>query len=470
VASSTPRISRSSIRSSAGRRDRPASDRRWTSTSPPVQTGDGSYANPYRRITDAVVRARSDREAGAIPPEMAIRIHVAPGTYVGSFFPEGLAGHPDFELLPIVINVPRLELYGSTPLVLDPRGLPTAAGSGATILRPDFLLSQLQFLVLVTRTSANAIGNDVTVEGFSFDGAPFGVAAPNSGAVFADRVSGFRIRNNLMRRGDFGVVTRLASGTLEGNLIAENGEATSLTGGSLAQPATVVVRRNRATRNRFHGFIGIPNATVQAVPDGGTNPPELAAAVEQPLQTIFDRNDPADVQNLPDTLTVVFIGNDASNNGQVGIRFLGNVHPLDYRTADETQPLTGHLQAVVVGNTSVGNGEYGVDIEGGFTVRAEPRAFVQDLSVGFAQNSFVGNGRAGALFTFRHWAAAVGDEPLQAFKFAQESTYQVTDLPGNLGEFDLDHPETDPLDGTVLANQLVLNDVEVPHGTTITPR
>jgi hypothetical protein len=437
----------------------------YVSASAPVAGGDGSFANPYRRITDALVRARADRASGAIAPEMPIRIHVAPGTYVGTFFDFFLEGHPEYEQLPIVLDLPRLSLFGSTHLVLDERGLPTGAEPGGTTLRVDVWLLSLQTLVLLTRTSADAIGNEVTLEGFSFEGIQ---GAQNSASVFVDRVSDFRIRNNLIQHSDYGVVTRLASGTLEGNLLVETGEATAVGGGSLEHPAVVHLVRNRAARNQKHGFMNCPTAPVQFVLDPGTNPPDLAGAISAPLQVTFDRNDPDDFRNLPDTLTVVMIGNDASENGSLGIRLMGNVYPYDYRTADDTQPLTGTLTAILVGNTSVDNGEYGVDIEGGFTERAEPRAFLQNLSAHFLDNSFVGNGRSQALFAFRHWTAAVGYEPLQRFKFAQDSRIEVTDPHGDLAGFDLDHPATDPFDGTVLGNTMTLNDVEVPHGTSIT--
>ena len=89
--------------------------------------GDGSLASPYRRITDAVERVRTDRGSGAILPGEAIQIHVAPGTYVGSYDPTALALHPEYEVLPIILNVSGLAVLGSTSLVRDERGLPTGS-------------------------------------------------------------------------------------------------------------------------------------------------------------------------------------------------------------------------------------------------------------------------------------------------------------------------------------------------------
>src|SRR5262249_33814795 len=182
--------------------------------------GGGSVSKPYRRITDAVARARAERAFRALPPEEEIRIHVAPGTYVGSYDSAQLQAHTEYEVLPIILNVPRLAVLGSTVLVRDDRGLPTASDSAHdAILQPDQPLGPTQYLFLVTRTGDGAVGNGVTVDGFVFDGK----AGAFPGAdVFIDRVSDFRFTDNLVERAAFGVMTRLASGSIEGNLLADN--------------------------------------------------------------------------------------------------------------------------------------------------------------------------------------------------------------------------------------------------------
>src|SRR5438874_7801312 len=86
-------------------------------------TGNGSAASPYWRITDAVNRARYDRHNAIIPASETIVIHVAPGTYTGSYNPPGSARQ--MELLPVVLNMPNVVLSGATVLALDARGLPT---------------------------------------------------------------------------------------------------------------------------------------------------------------------------------------------------------------------------------------------------------------------------------------------------------------------------------------------------------
>ena len=427
--------------------------------------GGGSVSSPYRRITDAVARARAERAFGALPPEDEIRIHVAPGTYVGSYDPAQLQGHAEYEVLPIILNVPRLAVLGSTVLVRDDRGLPTASDSASeAILEPDTPLIPSQSLCLVTRTADGAVGNRSTFDGFVLDGRMTAVADQTAG-VFVDRVSDFRISNNIIRRTSFGVTTRLASGTIEGNLLTGQVEAgASVTGGSLAQPATVLVHANRAAANGLHGLMGFADAPVTIIPlDLGSNTLELA-----PLQTTFDRSDPEDLQNIPDRLVVTLSENDISNNGSIGIR-LAAFLPYSYQTKDGTQPVTAVLTASVLGNTCTGNGAYGVAMEAAFPFRDNVRRFVLTFAGTFEGNSFTESGRAAALFDFTRWDVSLGMNSFQTYKFAEESTYAVTDSDGELAGFDYDNPVMDPLSGIVLNNTLTVNGVEVPHGKSITP-
>src|SRR5262249_5529229 len=157
----------------------------------------GGAANPYWRITDAVTRARNDRQSATIPANETIVIHVAAGTYVGSYNPSGSAAQ--MELLPIVLNMPNVVLSGETVLAIDARSLPTGIvpGSAETILTSaDPLGNPGQMLVAIISTTDGEAGNNVTVTGFSFD-QPFSIHYGT--AVFADHVSGFAIRSNWMR-------------------------------------------------------------------------------------------------------------------------------------------------------------------------------------------------------------------------------------------------------------------------------
>ena len=434
--------------------------------------GDGTVSNPFRRITDAVSRARADRQSGEIPSEVGIQIHVAPGTYVGSFDPTELANHAEYEVLPIILNVAKLALLGSTVLTRDEGGLPTATSPGSeSVVAPDTRLGPNQYLIVVTRTADGGVGDGVTVSGFVFDGK--GIAIVDPGAdVFIDRVSDFRFTNNLVERSGFGVMTRLASGTIEGNLLVDNLELGSIvTGGSHAHPATVLIRANRAARNGAHG-LGCPvGGWIRLIPDPGGNSIPLL----EPLQTTFDRNDPADAENIPDTLNVTLEGNEASDNGAphtaggIGIRLSGIWPDYTYTTTDQSQPVTSFLVANLVANTLEGNGAYGIAIEAADTQRLEPRQFIQSLAADLQGNSFSGNDRAPALFTFTYWVASIGKTSQFSNKFAEASTFAVTDADGELVTFDYDNPVTDPLVGTVLNNALTLNGTDVSHGRNITP-
>jgi hypothetical protein len=314
------------------------------------------------------------------------------------------------------------------------------------------------------------VGDGVTVDGFVFDGKDSQIAEPGAN-VFIDRVADFRFTNNLVERSTFGVLTRLASGTIEGNLLADNLELGSVvTGGSLAHPATVLIHANRVTRNVAHGM-GLPvGGWVKLQTDRGQNTVDLL----EPLQATFDRNNPDDVQNIPDTLSVTFDGNDVSDNGLatsfggIGIRFAGIWPNYNHTTTDPSQPVTSSLVANVIGNTCDSNGSYGVAIEAGDTQRFEPRQFIQNLAANFQGNVFIGNDRAPALFTFTYWLVSTGKTQTPK-KFAEASTFAVTDADGEFVTFDYDNPVTDPLSGTVLNNTLTLNGVEVPHGKSITP-
>jgi hypothetical protein len=121
--------------------------------------------------------------------------------------------------------VPRLAVLGSTVLYRDERGLPTGfEPESGTLLQPDEALASSQSLFLIARTADGGVGNGVTVEGFFVDGGAQAFVDYAS-AVFVDRVVDFRIRNNFLRRASFGINMRLASGTIEGNLLTDHAEA-----------------------------------------------------------------------------------------------------------------------------------------------------------------------------------------------------------------------------------------------------
>src|SRR6266852_4955682 len=132
------------------------------------ENGDGSREHPFWRITDGVVAARALRQHYH---HHGITLHVLPGTYVGSYEADHLAGNPRLELLPIILNVSDLSLEGATELDEDANGLPTGTYplESETFLTTDLHLSPGQTLLLIATTTDGMAGNGVSVSGFVMD-------------------------------------------------------------------------------------------------------------------------------------------------------------------------------------------------------------------------------------------------------------------------------------------------------------
>jgi len=410
--------------------------------------GDGSATNPYWRITDAVSRARNDRLSATIPAAETIVIHVAPGTYVGSYSPPGSA--TQMELLPIVLNTPNVVLSGATVLALDARGLPIGIvpGTPETILTSaDPLGSPAQMLVAITSTTDGGTGNNVTITGFSFDQP---LANHFGTAVFADHVSGFAIRGNWMRNASKQVNIRFSSGTLEGNLVTDspNGVGIYMAAGSASYPAQVTVRTNRSIHNGEHGLQAI--ATVQHKdPDLGRT---KLTALSQSL-----------TQAEAHSLDVTIIGNDFSQNGNLGLRLMVISPSYFFNAGDDAFPPT--LTATVVGNSMNGNGNYGLDVEGGDTRNAGSKPFSGAIMGTFSGNQMLGNGRNGTIFTYTFGNIPPNDSSI----YVQNSVFEALDLDGELTGFDYANPLNDPRDGTPLGNSLIINGAVMPSGIKISP-
>ncbi len=410
------------------------------------QNGDGSAENPYRRITDAVERARATRQTS----DKKIIIHVARGVYVGSYDAARLASNPNLEVLPIILNVPQLVLRGGTVLDEDSLGLPTGTDAESeTIITADRALGLGQSLLLIAPTTDGMDGNRVTVAGFVLD-AISGNSNLRGRGIIVERVSDFAIRRNVIRHTYTGLQTRLASGVIEANLFLSNyANGVGIEGGSIVDPAQVTVRANRATQNLEGLILGVV---------ANTFPLQLGAntLAVMPLQTTFDRNNAHDQNNIPDRLDATVIANDFSNNRSGGLRcfFLS---PQFYNTQDETQPITGTIIATIGDNSFNGNGDYGIIVDAGFPFRNTPRQFTGVFIATFENNDLAGNGRAPAFFGFTRVFVSLGNAPRALFKYLQQSSFDVTDEDGEFAVFDFDNPTIDPFDGAELLNTLTIN-------------
>jgi hypothetical protein len=410
--------------------------------------GDGSATQPYWRITDAVNRARADHQNATIAANETIVIHVAPGLYVGSYNPSGSAAQ--MELLPIVLNMPKVVLSGATVLAIDSQGLPTGVVAGSpqtTLTSADPLGSSKQMLVAIISTTDGGVGNNVTITGFSFDQPP---SDHFSTAVWADHVSGFAIRANWMRDAGKQVDIRFSSGTLEGNLVTDslNGAGIYIATGSASYPAQVTVKTNRSIRNREHGLQAI--ASVQHVdPDLG--------------RTGFTALPQSLTKAEAHSLDVEITGNDFSQNGNLGLRLMIISPSYFFNAGDDAFPPT--LTATVVGNTLNDNGNYGLDVEGGDTKIQGSKAYSGAITGTFFGNQLLGNGRNGAIFTFTFGNIPPSDSSV----YVKSSVFQALDLDEELVGFDYANPLNEPIDGTPLNNTLVVNGAVIPPGIKISP-
>jgi hypothetical protein len=354
-----------------------------------------------------------------------IVIHVAPGTYAGSYDAAALRDNPDLEILPIILNASKLTLRGETTLIEDDRGLPTGTETGTeTVITSDRPLALGQSLLLIAPTTDGMEPNDVTVSGFVLDAQIPATSNLRGRGIIADRAMGFVIRRNLIRHAFVGIETRLASGIIQGNLLVNNngGSGVAAGGGSQAQPAQVTIRGNRATENLEGLILGAVANTLQV--QIGEN--EVTVS---PLQTTFNRDDPHDEENIPDRLEATVSENDFSGNRSAGLRcfFLS---PNIYNTSDATQPITGTIVTTVRNNLLRANGDYGIDVDAGFPFRNTPRQFIATFDGTFSENDLGGNARAPAFFGFTRVFVSLGIVPRSQFKYLQDSRFDAVDSDG----------------------------------------
>jgi hypothetical protein len=421
--------------------------------------GDGSAARPYWRITDALERARPLRRTAAIPPDERIVIHVAPGAYFGSKEKPVLNKSPRYEALPILLNIPNLTLAGATILTTDDRGLPTdmVPGTETLLATADFYDDTGKSLILLSRTTDGGVGDDVTVSGFHLDFLGHGQSGFPSG-VRPDRVSGFVIRRNLITRTALGIYATRASGTIEGNLIIEGFSGVAAKGGSRQHPSQYRIAGNRRVAGQSSGFV-IEADGLAAQIDVGANRVEL-----EPLPSSETRDDP------PFTTDAIVVDNDCSDNAGAGMKcfmYAPAIKPIDPLVSNGT--VVPRMRVAATGNTFRRNGTYGLVVDANDALRSINRPLTAEFTGLFQNNTLADNQPAGALFTFTAVAVSIGRASLKDIKYLQNATYDITDLDGELAGYDYDNPVTDPFDGTVLNNTLIVNGAVIPPGRKISP-
>jgi hypothetical protein len=429
--------------------------------------GDGSASAPYRTITEALELARTIRFGadGSLASKERINVHVAAGTYVGSFSP---SSDPLTEKLPVLLNVPQLNLKGA--LGFDSAG--QIIEGTETILRASTVQGSKQHMVVVTRTnpiagsefpeSLEMAGDSVTISGFYFDGWAADGTKPNpinrvqSALISLDGVADFVVRENYFAHAEtFGITTRLSSGRIENNLFVENkGLGLNITGGSEAFPANIDIVGNHV-RNSGTGGVGLEGAA--QTENDRADLFNLYEFRRVPLPQFYDRTNHPEA--VPDKLDTFLVGNEFSGSGLFGIRVYGYVRDY-YRLAPlDPGDETASVKARFVSNVSSSNGVYGVVVDAGqIAPPANARKHVVNLHVSFETTTLKDNASGAALFGFWRYASSVSAaaESDPNFKFAHDSTITVC---GDVTRFSYENRAIDPTDLTATNNVLTVNNV-----------
>lgn len=391
--------------------------------------GDGSKDAPFRRITDAVNKAREIWLADS-KAKTKIEINVEPGTYVGSYSNTG----PDIEVLPIILDIPGLKLEGSTSMLLDDDDLPTGVIEPASLLTAQPPLATGQSLLVIARTSPQLSGLSVEISRFKIDVGNAPTANLGNG-ILVERVQDFVIRDNYLTGGAFqGIQATASSGKIQGNYITQVGCGACIFAGSTTSPANVTFSGNRSRNNLFGGVL---------LNGSGISDPA------------FDR------------LSAVVDGNDLSDsNANVGQGF--GVRVIVVRHDPPNPGDSGNVTATI-SNNRIHNNRFGFSIDAGFPYRTfggnpDPRLHKGTLNLSIRDNDVNGNLKAPALISFTRNTATLTPSQLSQWKYLEHSTFEITDSDGDLNGYWFDHPVSDPIDGRLLQNILRINGVEIPNG------
>jgi hypothetical protein len=142
-------------------------------------------------------------------------------------------------------------------------------------------------------------------------------------------------------------------------------------------------------------------------------------------------------------------------------------YPPDYYDKLKAS-FTTSLDATVSGNSFSRNQNYGLLLDAAFPpLRSEKSTAAATFDLTLQDNQLTDNGRVTALFTFERFAVSLGTDSLKDFKYLSQSVYNLDDAEGETAGFDYDNPVTDPFDGTVLDNTLLINGTVMPSGIKI---
>lgn len=488
---------------------RAAADPRFRDAAP-----DGSIQHPYWRITDAIGRARDLYDSSPTGPRhvpRAITIDIGPGTYIGAYTPDKL--HPDWERLPLWIDIPGVEVRGSTRIALSAlKGTVVRGLTGRLVLEDATTLTvgsalqntlkvngqpYTQAIMAVGPTTSHP-GNvhDVAIRNLHFDGV-FGADGQTTGlggtGLFVDRVVEASVEGNVFERLLAGTRWRASSGQWSHNYAFANGNAGAvLSGGSSAHPSVLTIENDTCVGNTLVGLLLNAQAAYLLRLDPGRS-----GLLSDEVQTVFDPDSVADAANIPNSLVATVNRGEYSGNGWVGLRAWAvgmrpntyNVTPgrmmasrldVDIRSAvfafngpdllsAEIGPPPGTYAPTTPSLTAATTG-YGIALDAGFPERTVDKVaqpiYTGLYSLNVMNCTLRGNHSAQVFLGFTRLDEGVTPR----FKPLRNSTIQVHGLPRDGDKHwlfprvpmsKIDNPELDPDDPTLAAvplyNQLLIS-------------
>jgi hypothetical protein len=387
--------------------------------------GNGHTRAPYARISDAVAAERP--AAGAVASHRTI-IAVRPGVCAAETFPIRL----DY---PVWVRGSRVGQFDAVGLPVDGQTEDTLVLGSATVA----------FFQIAA--------DDVEVSDLSLDGRQSNppLAGLLIGAIEPTGVRGFDLRHLRIVRATTGIISKAASGRIRGSYLGTLREGLIAFGGTSAAPADIGF-----TGNRVSDYPGGAVALIPANPAG-------------------------------DDLTAVISGNefitsyvDSGPSNPFGLRVNGvfggppNVH--------------GKLMSSVIENRFLGSHRYAIIVSAGNVLRAgggvpDAHAYTATLHLSFSGN-FISPDQitaSTAIITYTNSRATELTCELNPantgpacprvqngryWKYAQDSVFDLVHE-GELDNAWIDHPATDPVDGRVLNNILIMNGRVVPNETFV---
>jgi hypothetical protein len=380
---------------------------------------------PCLRITDALAEVRRQRAAGSTS---AIHVHVAAGTYAGTYHRD--ASTPaTMEDLPILVNVSNVTIEGDTLLgPADAMGIPTcpAAGCyGSNITTSDFAAPG-ETLVLVAPTIGGGDVSDVVLRGLSIYYPTHSAGIP----LYFDRVSNLRVEENFFLNGTTGPFGRMSTITLVGN-VSDGGGGYSApdfctTAGNAVHPAQALVYGNRLSRGFVGGFaVGTTDLRTLLL-----SPTLAQTFTVQPVG-------PADEGNV---IRGAFVNNAMDDNAWAGMRLIQMFNQMPGRPV----PPDGDMDVVVVGNTFFRNVRTGLSFDSGFSQRARTEPLTGHFRAVVSGNQFADNGSWPVSISFTRLDPATAPNNLTTWKFLSDSTYELWDVDGELADAHVVDPDCDP--------------------------